>query len=503
MASKRSKEKRERRKVSAKSRHENYQGMFESTAIKLPDGVQSFSLKRKGKYNIDIIPFEAGKGNPFYAEGTYQYERTFYTHRGVGLEENKHYICSQALHGKAKTPLPDKKKDKHRGQCPICDFIAKESRNPRANQEFLKNLKLKERQLFNVFDHDNPEAGVQVWEISSFLFGQLLDERTKPENLDDDEQWILDFADPDEGATLKLTVKEDSMEGGRKFFKVASIDFKARREPLSDELLEAAVCLDDLVKETPYEKLEAIFLQSNIGDDDDDDEDDEDEDDDKPKKGKSSKPAKGKSSKRPAKDEDEDEDDDEDEDEDDDEDEDEDDDEDKPEWPGDSKVGRMDRDALVELIEQFDLPINPDEHKRAKALAAHCVDAYKGVGAYAADEDDDDEEEEEEEPKPKKGKSSKSSKPAKAKPKKGKDADEDEDDDDDSEPEDDDDEDEDDDEDWDWSDDDEDEEDDDDKPAKGKGKKSSSKKPASGGKRPPKETKATGKTKGATKKKGK
>jgi len=201
-----------------------------------------FSIKKPGSYRIDILPYKVGKGNPYADEGTLHYERTYWVHRGVGADEDT-YVCPAKT---AKKP------------CPICEYRAKLERDPNADEELIRALAPKERQLFNVVDLAAQDRGVQIWDNSYHLFGKLLDSRIR--NADDDEDFAR-FCELEGGLTLKLTAEEKSM-GKNKFCDVTSIDFKPRKDDYTEEWLDACYCLDDIVKVLDYDSLRKIFLQT-------------------------------------------------------------------------------------------------------------------------------------------------------------------------------------------------------------------------------------------------
>ena len=249
------KRRRERKKVSAKRRLQEHSSGFESTVVRRPDGMETFKLDKGGIKLLDIIPFIAGKGNPFADEGEEYYERTFWSHRGIG-PNNESYICP------AKTAQKD---------CPICEYRQYLSKDPDSDQAEADALKPKERQLWLVQDRKDLGKGVQLWEVSHFLFGKILDSTL--ESGEEDDGWDY-FADPVEGFYLRVNFEEESYDGN-KFYKAARIDFKSR-EPLDENIAEQVPCLDDLLKIEPYEKLKAIFEGGKTKTDDDDvDEDDE------------------------------------------------------------------------------------------------------------------------------------------------------------------------------------------------------------------------------------
>lgn len=278
---------RERPKLSAKKWAETADSGFTPTVVKLPEGVSFFGPKKAGTFRLEIIPYEVpanpkGGQNPNAQPGELHYERTYFSHRGIGADERT-YVCPAKTAGRS---------------CPICEHRKELMRDRDADEDLIKALAPKQRQLWNVYDHAEPEKGVQIWDVSFHLFGKQL--KAAINNADEDDGWEY-FADPADGLTLRVGMEEKSFSGNS-FLECSTVGFKARREPLSDEVLDAAQPLDDLLILLDYEKLKSIFLQEEgVEKPDDDDEPapkkerkqtkPADDDDDPPLK-KDKKPAK-------------------------------------------------------------------------------------------------------------------------------------------------------------------------------------------------------------------
>ena len=263
--SKKKKEKRNKRSTAsaAKKRAETHKTGFDNTAFEIPDDVKLFALKSDKAVRLDIIPYEVGEGNPWADKGQLYYERTYWVHRGIGVDQTS-YVCPAKTCG---------------DPCPICEHRAKLVKDPDADEDLIKDLALKERQLFNVINTKEKNKGVQIWEISFHLFGKRLDKEIQ--NSDEDDGYEK-FAELEGGFTLKCGVDEKSF-GGRSFYEVSSINFKPREDDYDEDILEQTTCLDDILIIKDYDELKEIFLQTT--DDDDDD-----------KKDKKSKKSKGKES---------------------------------------------------------------------------------------------------------------------------------------------------------------------------------------------------------------
>ena len=226
-------------RVSARHRAENHKGGYDKTTLNINSDTPLFQLKQEGARRIDIIPYRVSKGNPYADAGTLHFERTYWAHRGIGVDENS-YVCPKKTTG---------------APCPICEARAKLAKDPDADEDALKDLAPKERQLFNVIDLDDRDRGVQVFDVSYHLFGKRLDKEVKSEP---DEYEF--FADLREGLSLKLGVEEGTFGGGG-YYEVATIGFKARKEQYGDDVLDQVYDLDAMLKVLPYDKLKAIFLQ--------------------------------------------------------------------------------------------------------------------------------------------------------------------------------------------------------------------------------------------------
>ncbi len=226
-----SRRQRERRKVSARKRAVEHEMGFQSTNLKLPEGVKFFNVKKEGVYRLDIIPYIVPEGakNPCAQTGDEYFERTFWQHRGIGAD-NATVICPRKTLGKP---------------CPICEYRAELAKQEDSDEDLIKSLAPKERQLFNVLDNEDLESGVQVWEISYHNFGRQLDARIR--NSDDDDGYEF-FHDPEEGMMLKIGMEEKNF-AGTTFYAAESIDFKKRRASIEDEILDAAVILDKCLYE--------------------------------------------------------------------------------------------------------------------------------------------------------------------------------------------------------------------------------------------------------------
>jgi hypothetical protein len=231
--------------ISAKRRLDNHTMGLDFNCYTVPQGMKIFNIEKAGDYRLEIIPYRVpvGANNPFADPGQFWYERTFFAHRGIGVKNETH-LCLAKTYGVA---------------CPVCEEKARINRDPEADKDVGKGLAPKERQLWYVYDHAEPEEGVQLWDISVHLFGKQLDAQTK--SADPGDNWEY-FADPTQGFTVKVTFIEKQYER-TSFYEASAINFKKRPDGFEStirKLMESIpMGLDDLLKKPSYDFIQGIF----------------------------------------------------------------------------------------------------------------------------------------------------------------------------------------------------------------------------------------------------
>ena len=352
----------ERAKQRAKEREGHRSGGGSGT-LSLPDGVEYFKPDKKGKYKLDILPYKvSSKNHPEVKKGELWYQRTVWIHFGIGADD-KVMICPQTI----KKP------------CPICEEWKKLRKDDTADEDMVKALRAKERELFNVIDLNGDEEKVLLFEYSYHLFGKLLEEELEGDEGDE----IAGFADLEGGKTLEVKFRQKKL-GKNKFLEATSISFEDRDE-YDEAIMEDVIDLDAILNIPTYEELQKAFLEIE--------DDDSDEDDDEEEKSKSKK--KKKKSKKIIDDDDE-------EDEDEDEDDEEEDVEDDESEEEDEEVDDDDiPDGMTECI-ACEGDGKSSKGKKCKAC--------KGKGYVPEDDEDEDDEDEDEEEEKSKKKAKKKSK---------------------------------------------------------------------------------------------
>ena len=228
------------------------------TFAALPKGqnVEFFKVTKK-VHNLAIIGYVTS--DPKHPDnvdgdlppGTLWPSRTYYVHNNVGPDEGA-VICPAGTWGE---------------RCPICEYAKQRRKEGDATKEELQALRPKQRQLFNVIDLDSDDQEIKLLDMSYFLFGKTLDKELK----DADDETVVDFYMPD-GCNIRARFEKKSF-GGREFWECDRVDFKERKKPYKDSIIDKALPLDDLLNHMEYKQLEELFVlggDASTGDADDD-----------------------------------------------------------------------------------------------------------------------------------------------------------------------------------------------------------------------------------------
>lgn len=189
---------------------------------------------------IDIIPFVAGghypqigktptkKGDP-----TYLLEAWVHTNIGPGKEM---ILCPAKNYGRP---------------CPICEEVDRLADEGKEWEDY-SSIAPKRRCVYNVVVMDGgkeEKKGVQIWEVSHKYSEKLIQPAAKAPR----GGGLIPFSDPDIGKSIAFEVLNDTyrtIQG----HKLVDRDYN-----ISDEVLDAAFTLDELLLELPYEEIDKIF----------------------------------------------------------------------------------------------------------------------------------------------------------------------------------------------------------------------------------------------------
>jgi hypothetical protein len=195
------------------------------------EGVKFFKCK-EGSNIFDIIPYVTGENDPISGPGKYAYVLRVFVHKNASVTGGD-IICLEQT-------FPNKK-----CKCPVCAEYRKRAAQGAIKEELMP-LKYAAwpRTLYNVWDKKDPNAGVQVFHTSAYLFQQYLDVISKKTNLRGGSmiEAYIPFADPDDGRSIAFD--RQGMDEKTKFI---GVRFEDRDEIIPDEILDAAKCLDDLI----------------------------------------------------------------------------------------------------------------------------------------------------------------------------------------------------------------------------------------------------------------
>lgn len=197
---------------------------------------------KEGEHILDIIPFLAGPNHHQVREGEPTYLLDIWVHQKVGMDEND-VVCLARNYNEP---------------CPICEYINEQRLKKDLSEdaeEALKTLNPKRRCLYNVVCYDSTreeDRGVQLWEVAHFLFEKkILSVARNPRG-----GGFVPFSSPDNGRSIYFEREGSGITNtqylGHKFIE--------RQAEITDEILEDAYILDDLVIKLSYEEIKEAFL---------------------------------------------------------------------------------------------------------------------------------------------------------------------------------------------------------------------------------------------------
>jgi hypothetical protein len=221
-------------------------GKFKSIFVKDAVGNTPMWKCSEDEHFLNIIPYVAGKNNPNTKAGQFAYSLDIFVHRKVGINEDS-YICLARSYGK---------------KCPICDEQAEIRKQEDYDEKYVKTLNPTRRVIYNIecLDSDKElKKGIQLFEVSHYLFEKELAEIAKKPR---GGGFIL-FSDPDEGKTVFFRKSGN----GPTNTEYKAFKFEDREEPVSDEILDAALCLDELIHIPSYEEVRNAFFGNDASDD--------------------------------------------------------------------------------------------------------------------------------------------------------------------------------------------------------------------------------------------
>jgi hypothetical protein len=201
---------------------------------------------KDGSHIIDIIPYLTGKNNVDGDKAGTQVHYTFkyWVHKGVG-PTNRWFICPAKTWGE---------------DCPICEHRQAMIDKGSDWDKNIKPLFPRPRNLYNIvcYDRGEEKKGVQVWDVSDHYFQKhIITLSKKPARGGMKEQQIL-FFDEEEGKSITFTI--EPAKGQDDYPEYVGHAFDDRDYRISDEILDQAYCLDEIIHRPTYEEMEKAYF---------------------------------------------------------------------------------------------------------------------------------------------------------------------------------------------------------------------------------------------------
>ena len=203
------------------------------------DEVKWFKPQSKVKNCIDILPYViTTKNHPQGMKIGYEdYLLDLFVHKNVGPRDDS-FICLSKNFGKP---------------CPICEEMARLSKEGKDDEA--KAIKPSRRAVYNVIDLNNPDEGIQLFDVSHWLFEKELTEELKGCYTDGE---IPIFSDLEEGMSIKFR-GSDKVFKGNKYLEYKTFSFEDRDEDYDDKILDEVYPLDAMLVIPTYEEVYASF----------------------------------------------------------------------------------------------------------------------------------------------------------------------------------------------------------------------------------------------------
>lgn len=208
---------------------------------------------KKGKTHMfDIVPWVVGpyypldeNGRaPMVKEGDAAYVLEIFVHQNVNVNDDQ-YVCPKRNYGE---------------KCPICEHQQKLRNEDDYDEDLVKSLYPKRRVVYNIVCYDSAEEedkGVQIFETSHWYMERHLAALAQDETTGEK----FPFADPDTGKTISFIAQSHTYEDKRTGKQNKGTQFIAHKflkrdnYVISDEDLEAAYILDEIVHRPTYEEI--------------------------------------------------------------------------------------------------------------------------------------------------------------------------------------------------------------------------------------------------------
>ncbi len=246
----------------------DFGGKFKSFLEEFPEGIKRWKCT-EDEHIIDIIPYIAGKNDPYSKKGSPIWFLDVFIHRNIGPDKDT-FICLNKTYGE---------------KCAACELREELMTDEDADEETIKGLNFSRRSVINVWCHDSKKQenlGIQIWEVSHKIFTEILQEQAKLPKAGGS---IL-FSDPDIGKNVCF-IRQGKGQFSTKY---SSFHFTDREEPIPDEIMDSALCLDSYIYRPTFEEVyETLHPTHKARKEKEEEDEDEEEQEEKQKKKKVNK----------------------------------------------------------------------------------------------------------------------------------------------------------------------------------------------------------------------
>lgn len=216
-------------------------------AYRMPKDIKVYKVK-EGENRIDIIPYVIkNPNNPAvlfngFKVGDLDYYQQLEVHRRIGTSYND-YLCAKRMFGQ---------------RCAICD--AQKQAYDAGDAETGKSLYPQTRVVYNIIDLNDPDSGIQLFEISYAWFEKQLRELAAMKSKKG--QPII-FGDWEIGKTI-VFYGSKGQYGKGDYFEPKNYSFEEREKPYTEEIVKRAHPLDEYFVMPDYDVVEADYLQAPL-----------------------------------------------------------------------------------------------------------------------------------------------------------------------------------------------------------------------------------------------
>lgn len=230
--------------------------------LHIPDGLPQFRPE-KGEYFLDICPYIVTPDIKRFVSmnwakpGQIFWERSFYTHREIGVNKEMH-LCPAKTLGEP---------------CPVCEergVLMQDPKN-RNDKKLIEPLMWSHRQILLVHNQKEKDKNryIELLDISNHAFGKQIDAKINRAREDMKDRY-KHFFDPDEGYTLRVIFEETSTGNrGGTFLMGAVEEFIERQKALPVDMVEHGFNLDIIPQPSDYKTFKRVFLMQAADSDED------------------------------------------------------------------------------------------------------------------------------------------------------------------------------------------------------------------------------------------